>query len=305
MRVAYQHGLRVLSLIVPHDKRACVEPVGHHSRTCVAYVDHRGGARNAELGPRGEEELLLARRNEDLNSPHVLGVLRPRVSVDGEPPDFPGLEAVGGGGQVPGVPKLVVGQWRFSVPWWVTSLQSVDEMVLWMRWSRRSGSEGCPAALCGFFLPGLWSAESPALSSCSPAFSSALTESAFAAAFPSGPPASAFAPASVCPAASTLVASPPLGSPSGRGTWGGVLAKKLRRLVELTRQCLMGLVKPFWAHQAEPRGVALVGASVCHTRFRWPACRGRAEGCVGMGRAGIDTAGAQGLDRGEVGLVLC
>ena len=194
-----------------------VGPVENCRGPWVANVDHREC--RARAAPRRG---TCPRPAEwDLDPPHVLGFLRPRVRVDREPPDFPGLgtRLVGGAGQVPGEPALVIGQWRFSVPWWVSGMPIAGAMM------KAELERGCPATLCGSSLPGLWSAGSSELFSCAPALSSVLAESTLAATFPSGPPASASAPAPVSPAASSPVAPPPWDAARAGNRGEGLLVK--------------------------------------------------------------------------------
>ena len=90
-RAAYQHRGRPPLDIASGTGVVVVGPVESLSGRWVVNVGHRGGARNAELGPRREEVRFLAWRNEDLDPPLVPRVPRPRCRIDEEPPDFPGL----------------------------------------------------------------------------------------------------------------------------------------------------------------------------------------------------------------------
>ena len=99
-----------------------VVPAGNCSGRWVVNEGNRGGAGNAELGPRREEAPLLAWRNEDLDPPPVCGFQRPWCRVDGEPPDFPGFwprSCAGGGDQLSRGPALKIGHRLVSVPWWL------------------------------------------------------------------------------------------------------------------------------------------------------------------------------------------
>ena len=100
----------------------------------------------------------------------------------------------------------------------------------------------------------------------------------------------------------------PLGTPSGRGTWGRGVACEVVAPVggAGNTACDRAIVLFSDAPgRALPRGIARVGASGRRTRPHWTARRGRAADRTGMGRDDIDTRGAQGVDRGEIGLVLC
>ena len=114
-----------------------LDPAGNRSRPWVAHVGHHGGAGNGELEPRRERTLALALRNGDLDPPLILHVPRPRIRVDGEPPELLGTgpcRFAVYGDQVPVGSALVIGQWLVSVPLWVADLPCADFTAARAEW---------------------------------------------------------------------------------------------------------------------------------------------------------------------------